>query len=108
MTHAEIADIVRQLSYKPGTTFTFEEDCGHAYIRIQLSLIDAEYGDGRKTTLSDTVCFRSQPTHEREVLDAVLATIRGMEEHETDEWFCVDHEQVNPPHDYDDDRPDFT
>lgn len=93
--------LITRITYKPGTRFSVHLFPGDrvANIVIELSVYNADNPD-EWTKLASSAYINEFDLRESDghIVNRILKRIRGMEEHETDEFFRVDGKHWNNPH----------
>lgn len=99
MTDAEMCEVVRAITYKPGWVISlqWDPDSYRPYIQISVagSLCAAT---GEKTFWKSGKRYLSQHMCRQEIVGAVFALIKDAEMHECHEWFRYKGASIYNPH----------
>lgn len=101
MNHAEIISIFKQITFKPGWSFRFGNDCGRLWFQV---CVDESSPDAIDSVTGERVAWRSakhflsQHMCRNEIVGAAFHAIDRAIEHETREWFRYKGRSIFNPH----------
>jgi hypothetical protein len=102
MTIKEARDILKTVTYKPGTEITVDSDVfgiGPARLTLRSNPVPDATGEHKHLapTYSQRFIYLST-ANRKDFLEEVFNVVKQNEDHERDEWLKIDGKHFNDPH----------